>query len=47
MTLTVSIENEITNINKNGEEVTKIDLLCYNLLMVQDSWPAQFMASCI
>ena len=40
MTLTVSIENEITNINKNGEEVTK-----NRSFMLQFIDGARFMAS--
>ena len=36
ITFTVPIEKEVTIIDKNGENITKIYLLYYNLLMAQD-----------
>ena len=34
---TVSIEKEVTRINDNGEEITKIYFTYYNLFLAQDS----------
>ena len=34
------IEKEVARINKNGEEITKIHLTCYNLLIAPDLWQA-------
>ena len=32
------MEKEVTRIDQNGEEITKIYLKYYNLLIVQDFW---------
>ena len=37
ITFTVPIEKEATRIDQNGEEITKIYLKYYNLLIAQDS----------
>ena len=42
ITFTVPIEKEVTRIDKNGEEVTKIYLTCYGLLIKQDLWQAHY-----
>ena len=39
---TVSIEKEVTRINKNGEEITKNNLTFYSFLIVQDLWQAHY-----
>ena len=38
ITVIVPIEKEFTRIDKNGEEITKIYLTSYNLLLAQDLW---------
>ena len=42
MIFKVPIENEVTRIDKNEEEITKIYLKYYNLLIVQDLWQAHY-----
>ena len=37
---TVSIEKDVTRIDKNGEEITKKQFTYYNLLIAQDLWQA-------
>ena len=39
---TVPIEKEVTRIHKNGEEITKKYLTCYNLLIAQGLWQAYY-----
>ena len=39
-TFTVPIEKEVTRIDKNGEELQKIYVTYYNLLIAQDLWQA-------
>ena len=41
-TFTVPIEEEVRRIDKNGEEIAKIYLTYYNLLIVQDLWQAHY-----
>ena len=38
ITFTLPIEKEVTKIDKNGEEVSKIYPKYYNLLIMQDLW---------
>ena len=38
ISFTVPIEKEFTRIDENGEEITKIYLTYYNLLIAQDLW---------
>ena len=40
ISFTVPIEKEVTRIDKNGEEFTKIYLIHCNLLIAQDLWQA-------
>ena len=35
-------ENELARIDKNGEEIQKIDLIYYNLLIAQKLWRAHY-----
>ena len=42
ITFTVPIEKEVTEIDKNGEDITKIYLTYYNLLIAQDLWQANY-----
>ena len=42
ITFTVPIEKELTRINKNGEEVTKIYPKYNNLLIAQNLWQAHY-----
>ena len=42
LSLTLPLEKEVTKIDKNWEEITKICLTCYNLLTVQDFWQAHY-----
>ena len=42
ITFTVPIEQKLTSIDKNGEEIAKIYLPYYNLLIAQDLWQAQY-----
>ena len=38
ITFTVPIEKEVRRMDKNGEEVTKVYLTFYSLLIAQDLW---------
>ena len=42
ITFTVPIEKEVTKIDKNGEEITNVYLIYYNLLIVQDLWQVHY-----
>ena len=42
ITFTVSVEKEVARIVKNGEEITKIYLTYYSLLIVKDLWQAHY-----
>ena len=42
ITITIPIEKEITRIDKGEEEIRKIYLTHYNLLIVQDLWQAHY-----
>ena len=42
ITFTVPIEKEVTRINKNGEEIKKMYVVYYNLLIAQDLWQAHY-----
>ena len=42
ITFTVPTEKEVTKIDKNGEEITKIYLTYYNLLIRQGLWQAHY-----
>ena len=42
ISLTNPTENELARIDKNGEEIQKIDLTYYNLLIAQKSWRAHY-----
>ena len=42
ITFTVPIEREVTRIDKNGQNVTKIYLTYYNLLIAQDLWQVHY-----
>ena len=42
ISLTNPTENELARIDKNGEEIQKIHLTYYNLLIAQKSWRAHY-----
>ena len=42
ITFTVPIKKEVTRIDENGEEITKIYLTYYSLLIAEDSWQAHY-----
>ena len=42
ITFTVPIEKEVTKIDKNGEEITNVYLIYYNLLIVQHLWQVHY-----
>ena len=42
ITFTVPIEKKVARIDKSGEEITKIFLTYYNLLITQDLWQSYY-----
>ena len=42
ITFTVPIEKEVASIDKNGEEITKKHLTCYNLMVARNFWQAYY-----
>ena len=42
ITFPIPIEKEVTRIDKNGKEITKIYLTYYNFVTTQDSWQAHY-----